>query len=133
MSRAAEDSKTVEDPGQQKIRDAPRRKLSLANISIPTILKRKPLPINSPVSAARQRSLPDNSTSLNPNPSSARQPSNLLTPIPSPASVQLVLRDLDRYAIQSAGHMSKREYVVDYQLLIVVRIATLMAILLSQE
>jgi hypothetical protein len=133
MSRA-EESKVGQwpndqDPSEQKTADAPRRKLSLASISIPTILKRKPLPVNSPVLAQRQRSFTDNLTAGSP---SARQPrlANILTPIPSPASLQLVLRDLDRYAIQPAVSGPDPG---EYQSLIVVHIATLMAILPCQE
>jgi hypothetical protein len=75
-----------------------RRNLSLANISIPSlsnlstsILKRKPLPANSPVTAA-QRALSVDS----PRPFVPR-PQNLLTPIPSPGQPQFAVRDLDQY------------------------------------
>jgi hypothetical protein len=73
-----------------------RRNLSLANITIPSlsnlstgILKRKPLPANSPVATQRSLSLGDPKLSL---PKSL----NPLTPIPSPGA-QLLIRDLDRY------------------------------------
>ncbi|KAF2430556.1 hypothetical protein EJ08DRAFT_649588 [Tothia fuscella] len=73
-----------------------RRNLSLANITIPSaftnlsILKRKPLPANSPV-LAQQRSLSLDSPTL---PYPPRQ-QNLLTPIASPGQAQFVVRDLD--------------------------------------
>lgn len=133
MSRAEHRERYArEDPSQQNLKTqyAPARKLSLANISIPAILKRKPLPVNSPVLSARD-SLTRN---LNP---LARQPrpSNLLTPIPSPGSIQLELRDLDRYdtRIHSAAGMTKRKHAGEYHLLILVRTVTLTAILPSQE
>ena len=86
-----------ERPPQQK-----RRNLSLASISIATsltsglsILKRKPLPVNSPVHQQRSASI-DSPRSIN---RSLPVPANLLSPIPSPRSADIVVRDLDQYAL----------------------------------
>ncbi|TLD34520.1 hypothetical protein E2P81_ATG04685 [Venturia nashicola] len=97
MSRVEDaDSYYQQDPGQQKSRQSQRRQLSLASISIPNILKRKPLPPNSPLLPGHlQRSVSEDSAVI-PKPLARKQrPSNLLTQIPSPGSVQLELRDLD--------------------------------------
>ena len=79
-----------------------RRNLSLASISIPisltsglSILKRKPLPVNSPVHQQRSASI-DSPRSIN---RSHPLPANLLSPIPSPRSADIVVRDLDQYVI----------------------------------
>lgn len=102
MSRAEEPVKAwppLQDGGGPKETQTSthkRRNLSLANISIPSpftnlsILKRKPLPANSPV-AAQQRSLSLDSPKL-----PVPRAQNLLTPILSPGQVQLAIRDLDR-------------------------------------
>ncbi|KAE9968755.1 hypothetical protein EG328_007282 [Venturia inaequalis] len=98
MSRAEDAERYYEqDPSQQKSREPHRRKISLASISIPNILKRKPLPANSPLLPVQpQQSVSEDSAALVPKPlARQKRPSNLLTPIPSPGSVQLELRNLD--------------------------------------
>jgi hypothetical protein len=86
-----------------------RRNLSLASISIPStlpglsILKRKPLPANSPVHQQRSASI-DSPRSIRP-PYHPNHHTNhhtattntLLSPIPSPRSADVVVRDLDQY------------------------------------
>jgi hypothetical protein len=96
MSRAEPLGAVLPEDASEKLSQK-RRNLSLANITIPSlsnlstgILKRKPLPANSPV-ATQQRSLSLDSPKL-----SLPRTQKLLTPIPSPAA-QLVIRDLDQY------------------------------------
>ncbi|QDS74213.1 hypothetical protein FKW77_002382 [Venturia effusa] len=104
MSRAEDaviaETSFQQDPSQQKSKDLPwlpRSKPSLAKISVPNILKRKPLPVNSPVHPVQlQRSQSEDTTTLKLKPLARRQrPSIPLARIPSPGSVQLEPRDLD--------------------------------------
>jgi hypothetical protein len=77
--------------GQRK-----RRNLSLASVSIPlqglSILKRKPLPVGSPVHQQRAASI-DSPQSI----TLQRTPSNKLSPIASPRQLEFFEHDLDKY------------------------------------
>ncbi|KIW06948.1 uncharacterized protein PV09_02609 [Verruconis gallopava] len=91
-ARTPADSGTSEEVGSGTKR---RNNLSLSGITIPlqglSILKRKPLPANSPVHAQRSASLDS------PGPIAPQQSvPDILTPISSPRSIDFVPRDLDK-------------------------------------
>jgi hypothetical protein len=77
-----------------------RRNLSLASISIPSILKRKPLPVDSPVRQQRSTSI-DSPRSIR-----LQQPlPNILSPITSHREPEFVVRDLDEYVHYNALYL----------------------------
>lgn len=114
----AEDKIGPQSPKNVATSNQKRRNLSLASISIPTflsgssILKRKPLPANSPV---RSNTPQQRSASID-SPRSIKELRNsetlkpttytVLSPIPSPRSADIVVRDLDQYVHRSLIYFS---------------------------